>query len=90
MSDFSINNKLDIQIGGKGAVFIDDTSSHAGSWAEMYAVSASVIAAITIANMEGSGGLVGSTLAVGNNVRGKITKIRLTSGKVIAYKDGLT
>ena len=90
MSDFDIRNKLDIRNGGKGAIFIDDTSTHTGHWAEMYVVAAAVPAAITIGNMEGSSGLVGSTIAVGCNVRGKITKIRLTSGRVIAYKDGLS
>lgn len=68
--------------GEAGSVYITDTTAHIANFDTVVALSAAV-AAIEATNI--SGDLTAMVLPVGVPIYGKITKVTLASGKVMAY-----
>lgn len=69
--------------GEAGALFVTDTSAHAGDFESITALTATVIAAMTSSTITGT--LAGMTLPAGTTIFGRISTFTLTSGTVLAY-----
>jgi len=68
--------------GPQGGIYVTDTAAHAGSYSQITAVAAAVLA-ITANNVGGD--LSGVVLPAGATFYGDITSFTLASGKVLAY-----
>lgn len=79
-------NIQNILVGGYGAKVIDDTSLVDGNFQAIQCLTDVVIASIDMRNLEGT--LTGFTIDAGTIIFGEIDTIQLTSGKLIAYKQG--
>ena len=72
------------QPGPNGSVYITDTDAHAGSWMAVQAVAAAVIDPFVADDVSGT--LTTVPIPAGVTIYGLFTSIKLTSGKVIAYR----
>jgi len=68
-----------------GFEYISDDVAHTGRFHEIYAIETAIIAAAVIENQTGNL-FTAVPLAAGDSIKGVFTSVRLTSGKVIAYK----
>ena len=72
--------------GNNGGVIITDTAAHPGlSCCGLYAITATVIAAMTVVGYTGS--LATLTIPAGQTVKVQFTSITLTSGSCICYNN---
>lgn len=74
----------DLVLGQVGKDIITDTAAHAGTYVELFALTACVIAALVDTTIK-SGAMTGLTLGAGQSYYGNITSVTLTSGTMIAY-----
>lgn len=75
-----------LQAGQLGSTFEKGTTERTGNWWKIEAIDDTVIASMTDATKDGDA-LAAITLDAGCSIKGKITKFKLTSGVVVAYKD---
>ena len=66
------------------AKIITNTSAHAGRFGKVVALEDSVIATLLSENLDGTGTNI--TLNANCSIEGVISRVKLTSGSVIAYK----
>lgn len=72
-----------LTLGLSGSNYIADTAAHAANYCRFQALTACVIAGIV---GEGMDTFAGAALAAGQEIKGRITSITLTSGTGVAYK----
>jgi hypothetical protein len=68
-----------------GAVYITDTTARSGRFWAIQALEAAVINTATVADYTGDS-ISGLPVPVGTTIYGNFTSIKLTSGKVLAYR----
>jgi hypothetical protein len=69
-----------------GADFISGTTTFTGRYGAITAVAAAVLDAATVAADYGGDSLASLPIPAGTTIYGTFTTVKLTSGKVIAYK----
>lgn len=67
-----------------GAVYIADTTEVSGRFWAVTALEASVLNSATVVDYSGSS-ISGMPIPVGATIYGNFSKVKLTSGKVLAY-----
>ncbi len=70
----------------QGAEYIDDTTAHAGKFGAITAVAAAVLDGATVAADYTGNSIASMPIPAGTTIYGVFTSVKLTSGKVIAYK----
>ena len=77
----ALNDYAMLETGQTGALIINDTSAHVGSWRKMTvlvtAAATVILDGVTSASM---------TIPAGVDLRGRITSVTLGSGTVVVYK----
>ncbi len=69
-----------------GADYISGTTTFTGRYGAITAVAAAVLDAATVAADYGGDSLASLPIPAGTTIYGTFTTVKLTSGKVIAYK----
>ena len=87
MSALSRKNVENISLGQYGAEVINDTNSHTIPLQALQCLTDVVISSVTWLNLTGT--ITGITIPSGTVLFGQISKISLTSGIVIGYKQGI-
>jgi hypothetical protein len=67
-----------------GAVYIADTTEYAGRYWAITALEATVVNTASVADYSGSS-ISAMPIPVGTTIYGNFSKVKLTSGKVLAY-----
>lgn len=67
-----------------GAVYVADTTEYVGKFWALTALEATVLNASTVADYRGSS-VSGMTIPVGATIYGNFSRVKLTSGRVLAY-----
>jgi len=82
---FTVQEAENAGLGQAGFDYISDTATHTGEWYAIKVVdgAAAVFAVLNTALGDGAAGL---TIQEGDIVYGPFTSIKLTSGKVLAYR----
>ena len=70
----------------QGAEYIDDTTAHDGKFGAITAVAAAVISGDTVAADYTGNSIASMPIPAGTTIYGVFTSVKLTSGKIIAYK----
>ena len=78
------NESLNILSGQGGALVMNGASEATGSWKRLKIITNTVFAELVDPALEGS--TAGITFPANYEIFGNFTKIRLTSGSLIAYK----
>ena len=81
----STETNQDLMLGQNGSTFINDTSVHSGDYIGVHLIEDAVFTTLTDSSRDGNI-LEGEQFYKGMVITGNITAVRLTSGKVIAYK----
>jgi hypothetical protein len=69
-----------------GAEYIDDTAAHAGKFGAITALAATVVSGDTVALDYSGNSIASMPIPAGTTIYGIFTSVKLTSGKVVAYK----
>jgi hypothetical protein len=69
-----------------GAEYIDDTAAHAGKFGAITALAAAVVSGDTVASDYTGNSIASMPIPAGTTIYGIFTSVKLTSGKVVAYK----
>lgn len=70
---------------GESATYFSTTTEREGFWYAIQVIETATFATLTAANWDGDS-ISGMQLGAGQIIYGSFTKIKLTSGKIIAYK----
>lgn len=79
----TVNECLNVLAGQGGSLVINGAAEHAGNWKRIKIITNTVFAELV--DSQRSGSIDGITFPANYEIFGDITKIRLTSGSIIAY-----
>ncbi|MFB2832946.1 hypothetical protein [Floridanema evergladense] len=70
---------------GEAGTYFADTTERTGEWKAITVIENATFTALTVANWDGSA-TTGIVVGAGVTLFGEFTKIKLASGRIVAYK----